>query len=238
MAPSVLHLERQADRHPGAAALRVGKRQGGRGSGTEPRAAPAYCRGQRPPGRDRRSPPGRRRSTSIRRSCRRGARGSRWRRRSHAARDRGAWRSPPAAAEAASAHAPPATSVLNVHRTRSRSPKRARLKSQVERQQLELGVEGHVGRRTHRDRRRSSSLSRHHPIGGVRIRVHELGDGVERVEEEVRLQLHVQQLETRLGEARFELVALAAPAVVSSACAAATIMKYRHSCSAIVLKSR
>ena len=41
-----------------------------------------------------------------------------------------------------------------------------------------------------------------------------LGDGVQGIEEEVRLELHAEQLQPRLGEARLEVLALAAAPVV------------------------
>ena len=44
-----------------------------------------------------------------------------------------------------------------------------------------------------------------HPLGGGRLLVHQLRNGVERVEQEMRLQLHAQHLQPRLREQRFEL---------------------------------
>ena len=45
-----------------------------------------------------------------------------------------------------------------------------------------------------------------HAIGGFDLALlHERRDGVQRVEQEVRLQLHAQHLELRLREPRFEL---------------------------------
>src|SRR5262249_57602696 len=47
--------------------------------------------------------------------------------------------------------------------------------------------------------------ARDHSVGGLHITIHERGDGVQRVEEEVRLELHLEHFELRDGEAGFEL---------------------------------
>ena len=66
--------------------------------------------------------------------------------------------------------------------------------------------------------RRSRSLRpRDHRVGLVGILVHHLGDGVQRVEEEVRLQLHAEQLQPGLGQLRLEVLALAAAPVILDA---------------------
>ena len=53
---------------------------------------------------------------------------------------------------------------------------------------------------------RSRSLSRAIIcVGGLDVAVHQRRDRVERVEEEVRLQLPLQRLQLRLGEPRLEL---------------------------------
>ncbi len=44
-----------------------------------------------------------------------------------------------------------------------------------------------------------------HPLSGGRLLVHQLRDGIERVEQEMWLQLHAQHLQSRLREQRFEL---------------------------------
>src|SRR5262249_41674287 len=44
-----------------------------------------------------------------------------------------------------------------------------------------------------------------HSVGGIRIAVHERGNGVQRVEQEVRVQLRLERLEARLDDLRLEL---------------------------------
>ena len=43
-----------------------------------------------------------------------------------------------------------------------------------------------------------------HLIGGVDVRSHQPGNGVERVEQEMRMELPLQRLELRFHQARFE----------------------------------
>ena len=46
---------------------------------------------------------------------------------------------------------------------------------------------------------------RQHGVGGLDVAVHQRRDGVERVEQEVRVQLALQRLQLRFGEPRLEL---------------------------------
>ena len=45
----------------------------------------------------------------------------------------------------------------------------------------------------------------HHPVGGVDVGPHQAGDGVQGVEEEVRMQLSLQRLQLRLDQPHLEL---------------------------------
>src|SRR4029453_4313365 len=89
------------------------------------------------------------------------------------------------------------------------------LNVEIARQQLELAVE--------RDLLSGAELqslpeqvaqARNHVVGLVGVVMHHLGDGIQRVEEEVRLQLHVEQLQLRFGKTCLEMLSLAAATVV------------------------
>src|SRR5207237_2414720 len=47
--------------------------------------------------------------------------------------------------------------------------------------------------------------ARDHAVGGARVAVDQSGDRVERVEEEVRVQLHLERLQLRAAQLRFKL---------------------------------
>jgi hypothetical protein len=47
--------------------------------------------------------------------------------------------------------------------------------------------------------------SRHYRLGGCRSLVHQSGDGVQRIEKEARIQLHLQNLQLRQRQSRFQL---------------------------------
>ena len=57
---------------------------------------------------------------------------------------------------------------------------------------------------------------RQHRVGGVDVAVHQRRDGVQRVEQEMRLQLPLQRLQLRLDQPRLELRWRAAPASCAS----------------------
>ena len=53
-----------------------------------------------------------------------------------------------------------------------------------------------------------------HLVGGLGLGVHQLRDGVEGVEQEMRLQLHLEHLEMGLGQARLQVRRMEVPGAV------------------------
>ena len=91
-------------------------------------------------------------------------------------------------------------------RTSSQSPNACPLDVDVAIEQLELFLQRDLVRGTDVERfAQQLAERRDHAVGGGGILVHELGDGVERVEKKVRVQLHFEQLQPGAGEPRLEL---------------------------------
>ena len=71
--------------------------------------------------------------------------------------------------------------------------------------ELELAAERHVGDVGGRERHAQQIAEpRDHDVGGFDVLAHQRGDGVERVEQKVRMDLHLQRLHLRAGERGFE----------------------------------
>ena len=132
-------------------------------------------------------------------------RGSRAARRRPSARCRGGWRFRRAAAAAGSAPTRRACPARCRMRTSRRSPNRVRSISRYfwRKSISSLSVTCCVPMRSS-DRRSRSLRRREHRVGGLGVAVHQRRDRVQRVEQEVRMQLALQRLQPRLGETRAE----------------------------------
>src|SRR5581483_3578251 len=104
---------------------------------------------------------------------------------------------------------------VNLHPHRQPIPKAVLLDFQIAFENFQLLPEFYFVRRIpgQGDAQQAAELEQH-PVSRLNVPAHQHGDAVERVEEEVRMQLHSQRVELRPHEAGFEVRRLQLPALI------------------------